>query len=417
MGKKNGLTKIEMAFKKGKLAVDVVSAFKLGGATATNARTTNNNDAAVLDNEGEEETSSPTPPRADDVCDGRTMLNHNDHPDDDGNCRLPATPDDDDKIDLPTSSSTTIIGEGEEEFVLERTSPNIMDRRDKKNAANGHEISAPRQKSPPPAKVVVAAPAKLVSVAPDNNNNNNMLVIGSIIWTVLAAYHVWTCMESIRADQFPSSTVSIFVGGAFLCGYNMGKRSLFLVEEEEEEGGVDDEPGLLLRERPVGGDGPAVEVGERRKWWRPPPKPKTKQRKRDKFKTILSHSPKSKRELKEWEIKLRAPFTDGPLMDHLLKISPDFGRLKKSQYKSVVGDDNAAADAAADRDGDDETDERVIDHAPIGKVELNDTRANALESHEDFSHVVDPMCKLRGMDLFLTDDPQEGIWRQPLLNQ
>ena len=152
MGKKNGLTMIEMAFKKGKLAVDVVSAFKLGGDTATNARTTNNNDVAVLDNEGEEETSSPTPPRADDVCDGRTMLNHNDHPDD-GNCRLPATPDDDEKIDFPTSSSTTIIGEGEEEFVLERTSPYMMDRRDKKNAANGHESSAPRQKSPPPAKV------------------------------------------------------------------------------------------------------------------------------------------------------------------------------------------------------------------------------------------------------------------------
>ena len=418
MGKKNGLTKIEKAFRKGKLAADVVSAFKLGGATTTTARTTNTNDVAVLNNEEEEETTSSPTPWADDVCDGRTMLNHHDHPDD-GNCRLPAAPDDDEKIDIPTSSSTTIIGEEEEEFVVERTSPNIMeDRRDTRNAANGHEISSPHQKSPHPAKVV-AAPAKFVYVAPDDNNNT-MLVIGSIIWTVLAAYHVWTCMESIRADQFPSSAVSIFVGGAFVCGYNMGKRSLFLVEEGG-GGGVDDDPGLLLRERPGGGDEPAVEVGERLKWWKPPPKPNTKQRKRDKFKTILSHSPKSKRELKEWEIKLRAPFTDGPLMDHLLKISPDFGRktktLKKSQHKSVVGDDNAAADAAADRDGDDETDEQVIDHAPIGKVELNDTRANALESHEDFSHAVDPMCKLRGMDLFLTDDPQEGIWRQPLLNQ
>jgi len=399
---KNGLRKIEKAYKKGKLAGDVVAAFKLG---ATTART---NNVAVVENE--EETSSPT--RADDVCDGR-MTSHirSDRPDD-GIC-LP-TRDDDEKLEIPTTS-TTIIGEVEE-VVVEPTSPNIiMDRRNKSNAADGHEIPAPHQKSPTP---VVAAPAKFVYVAPDDNNNN-MLVVGSIIWTVLAAYHVWTCMESIRSSQFPASVVSIFVGGAFLYGYNMGKRSLFLVEKEE--GGVDDEPGLLLlRERPVGEDEPAVEVGERRKWWKPPPTPKNRLRKRNKFKTILSHSPISKRELKEWEIKLRAPFTDGPLMDHLLKISPDFGRktktLKKSQCKSVVGDDDDAAAAAAARDGD-ETDERVIDHAPIGKVELNDTRANALESHEDFSHVVDPMCKLRGMDLFLTDDPQEGIWRQPLLNQ
>ena len=388
---KNGLKKIEKAFKKGKLAGDVVSAFKLGATAPATAV----NNVAI---ENGEETSSP---RAN-VCDSR-MINHikSDHPDD-GNCLL--TPDVE-KIEIPTSSTTII---GEEEVVVERTSPN-MDRRNINNAANGHEISPPLQKSPPPA--TLAAAAKFDSVASDNNNN--MLVIGSIIWTVLAAYHVWTCIESIRANQFPASVVFMFVGGAFLYGYNMGKLS-FIVEEE----GVDDEPGLLLRE-PHGEDEPAVEVGERRKWWKPPPKPITRQRKRDKFKTVLSYSLKSKRELKEWEIKLRAPFTeDGPLMDHLLKISPDFGRktkrLKKSQDKSV-GDDNAAVDTAA-QDGD-ETDEQVIDHAPIGKVKLNDTRANALESHEDFSHVVDPMCKLRGMDLFLTDDPQECIWRQPLLNQ
>jgi hypothetical protein len=136
--------------------------------------------------------------------------------------------------------------------------------------------------------------------------------------------------------------------------------------------------------------------------------------------SILSYCPTSKRDLKEWEMKLRAPFTDGPLMDHLLKYSPDFGRGKTPRLKKskdgLVEDYNAAADAAAAHD-DDETAERIIDHVPLGKLELNYTRAEAFESHESFSHVVDPLCKLRGMDLFLTSNPQENIWRQPLLNE
>ena len=118
-------------------------------------------------------------------------------------------------------------------------------------------------------------------------------------------------------------------------------------------------------------------------------------------------------------MKLRAPFADGPLMDHLLKYSPDFGRRKALRLEKskdgLVGDDHAVVDADA-RD-DDETAERMLDHVPLGKLDLNDTRAEALESHELFSHVVDPLCKLRGMDLFMTSNPMDNIWRQPLLNE
>ena len=44
------------------------------------------------------------------------------------------------------------------------------------------------------------------------------LGIESKILTFLAAYHVWTCRESILANQFPVSIVSIFVGAAFVLG-------------------------------------------------------------------------------------------------------------------------------------------------------------------------------------------------------
>ena len=47
---------------------------------------------------------------------------------------------------------------------------------------------------------------------------------------------------------------------------------------------------------------------------------------------------------------------------------------------------------------------------------MSNTRAESLETNETLS-IVDPMCELRGMDLFLTDDPEENIYRQPLLQE
>lgn len=186
----------------------------------------------------------------------------------------------------------------------------------------------------------------------------------------------------------------------------MNKRS-FIVEEEEDYTNHDDEPGHLLQDWPREDKPEDIERKRRESL----PKPRTRQRKRDKIASILSYSPKSKKEVKEWELKLNAPFTEGPLMDYLLKYS-DFWThtemLKKSNTRgSIMGDDNASDDVSGDGG---KNESQRMDLISKGKVKLNDTRATAMESNTSFSHVVDPMCKLRGMDLFLTDDPQESIW-------
>jgi hypothetical protein len=61
----------------------------------------------------------------------------------------------------------------------------------------------------------------------------------------------------------------------------------------------------------------------------------------------------------------------------------------------------------------------MIEHKPIGNLELNDTRATVLEENDLIlpSFIVDPLCKLRGMDLFLSDDPPGEIWKQPMLTE
>jgi hypothetical protein len=48
----------------------------------------------------------------------------------------------------------------------------------------------------------------------------------------------------------------------------------------------------------------------------------------------------------------------------------------------------------------------------VGKAKLNNIQASRV-----FKHVVNPLCSLRGMDLFVTDTPEEEIWRQPMLNE
>jgi hypothetical protein len=113
-------------------------------------------------------------------------------------------------------------------------------------------------------------------------------------------------------------------------------------------------------------------------------------------------------------LKLNAPFIERPLMDYLLKYS-DFHAhkeiLKKSnKFMTVSLGDNNEADDVSNDGGDNES--QRMDLKPIGKVELN-----TLKSNKSFLHIVDPMYELQDMDLFLTDDPQESIWCQPLLKE
>jgi len=116
-------------------------------------------------------------------------------------------------------------------------------------------------------------------------------------------------------------------------------------------------------------------------------------------------------ELKEWEKKLREPLADRLLMDHLLNISRHHKKDGPRQRRRTRTEDSI--EECVSDDVLLTTDEGI----EIGKIELNNTRATALEQDENYPHIVHPMCQLRGLDLFMSDDPQKEIWRQPLLKE
>lgn len=137
--------------------------------------------------------------------------------------------------------------------------------------------------------------------------------------------------------------------------------------------------------------------------------------------------------IREWKRRMRAPFSDAPLMDHLLSYS-DFRRLKKStkeamakvvrapssrhESKLTVEDEDASINWEDEREEEEEEEEEGLGvrttsgNNLVGMAKLNNIRASRV-----FTHVVDPLCSLRGMDLFVTDAPEEDIWRQPMLNE
>lgn len=138
--------------------------------------------------------------------------------------------------------------------------------------------------------------------------------------------------------------------------------------------------------------------------------------------------------IREWKRRMRAPFSDAPLMDHLLSYS-DFRRLKKStkeamakvvrapsirhESKVTVEDEDVDINWEDEREEEEEEEEEeglgvrpTNGNNLVGMAKLNNIRASRV-----FTHVVDPLCCLRGMDLFVTDAPEEDIWRQPMLNE
>ena len=252
-----------------------------------------------------------------------------------------------------------------------------------------------------------------VTVVVPEYNDMCFMGIGSIL--TIMAIHIWSYTESIRANQFPLSVVSIFTGVAFLLGYAIGRRSILEDNHNDEDGGKKARLKLVKR---LNGPRRAQTTSL------------TRRRKRDTIfgafrratsvESINSTRSGSElrewekklrggRELKEWEKKLREPFTDRLLMDHLLKNSrpPNKGgsRRRTRTEESIEG--SASDDVSLT------TDEGI----EIGKIELNNKRATALEEDENYPHIVRPMCQLRGLDLFMSDDPQKEIWRQPLLKE
>eukprot|EP00956_Cyclotella_meneghiniana_P004494 scaffold5541_cov43-Cyclotella_meneghiniana.AAC.7 len=57
---------------------------------------------------------------------------------------------------------------------------------------------------------------------------------------------------------------------------------------------------------------------------------------------------------------------------------------------------------------------RTVKDTKIGHVILNNAHETSFDE-EGFAYIVEPLCTLRGMDMFLTDVPEVEIWKQPLL--
>jgi hypothetical protein len=108
------------------------------------------------------------------------------------------------------------------------------------------------------------------------------------------------------------------------------------------------------------------------------------------------------------------------LMKHLLTY-PDFRKRGVSRFGSsqnLVSGLEAAATSRAEHNIDVSTiDTNVEKKSVIGNAKLNNVHEASFEDDDNFSYIVEPLCRFRGMDLFLSDCPEGEIWRQPLLNQ
>eukprot|EP00984_Skeletonema_dohrnii_P014630 scaffold6162_cov93-Skeletonema_dohrnii-CCMP3373.AAC.10 len=111
-----------------------------------------------------------------------------------------------------------------------------------------------------------------------------------------------------------------------------------------------------------------------------------------------------------------SPISEG-MMDRLLKYSPDFRRRK-----SEVGEIDMATMLKSclevqdhlsklEELEDEEKEEREVNYE-LGTAPLVNLKASKLERDFDY---VEPLCKFRGMDMFVGDFPEKEIWKQPLL--
>lgn len=57
-----------------------------------------------------------------------------------------------------------------------------------------------------------------------------------------------------------------------------------------------------------------------------------------------------------------------------------------------------------------------VEDISLGHCVLNNSEDASFED-EGFDYIVEPMCSLRGMDMFLADDPEVEIWKQPMLSE
>jgi len=110
-----------------------------------------------------------------------------------------------------------------------------------------------------------------------------------------------------------------------------------------------------------------------------------------------------------------SPISEG-MMNRLLKYSPDFGRRK-----SAVGEIDMATmlesclqvqDQLSKEELEEEEKEEREANYEMGTAPLVNLKASKLERDFDY---VEPLCKFRGMDMFVGDFPEKEIWKQPML--
>ena len=295
-------------------------------------------------------------------------------------------------------------------------------------------------------------------------------VILTIYTAILSTYHAYTYKSEIMSNQWPLSVVFPLLVVAFLMGYTLDRVLSLIVQEEEQEKEEEvDEHNIVQRRMSS-----RLSIQQRRGGTYMPKdntenddnnvdqennsyfsrtrhflrskkrhiikryvnpysdgqlKSNGKRSKRAAFASTVSDIATNnqlfftnlsplKRDVKEFEMKLKAPFTEGPLMDHLLSYS-DFTRHKSTRKRVSVIKEGVTIGVEEEEEEEvtveEEEDEEI--RVSLGNAQLHNTRAESLESYEKYSNIIEPMCELRGMDLFLTDDPEESIWRSPILNE
>lgn len=310
----------------------------------------------------------------------------------------------------------------------------------------------PQADPPSPSRAAIKTP----SISSASNDGLRTQMILAIYSAVVAVYHIWASKSAILSNQFPLSVFLPCIAVAFLLGYIMdsfiSSRDLKNGDNPDDvsEGEVDGTTRRITHLHKTGGynnvhntnqeqeimDEDSCSDGSHyfsrtkklvrranvhlQKHFKPhsplhgrsESEDDHKASKREGFWTSIQHS-----KVKSFEKKLMAPFAEGPLMDHLLEYS-DFSRHSSAKEEKEedetpfrtedVNEEGIEADGQGGGQGTD---------THMGKVKLNNTKAESLGVDRKFSHIVKPMCELRGMDLFLTDVPEKKIWRQPLLKE
>ena len=235
---------------------------------------------------------------------------------------------------------------------------------------------------------------------------------------LLSAHHIWTCRHLVLSNQFPASVVCLLTTAAFLLGGRLAavpprRGAPLFVRAHSRRARLStsravvttttlapsdrNEPGGRIR-RSLGRGGSVLRRFGRKFFVEP----------LDKVVEPLGAA------IQDVGGSSRVALSRGQLMGHLLK-HPDFRRRKITVSSrpagietTVKGDGGGAPDGDGDGvAGEKEKAEGAVGGNRFGAAPLHNAHVDSLQKFDQhFSHQVEPLSQLRGMDLFLTD----GEW-------